>query len=305
MSNTNPSPFTLIVIAGPTAVGKTALAIKVATQLQTSIISTDSRQFYREMNAATAKPTAVELASAPHYFINSLSIYESYSAGQFEKDSLNVLSQLFKKHSTVIAVGGSGLYIQALTEGLDAFPDVPDYIQQELEALWVKEGIDALIAAIKQEDPVYAAEVDLHNHRRLLRALGVTRASGVPFSQYRINQRSNRPFEVVWVRLSLPREMLYERIDERVETFFQLGWLEEIERLYPDRHLKALQTVGYTEMFDYLEGKMDIDTAVEKVKQHSRNYAKRQETWLRKHGGSTCFLPSDWEGIFQHVSSKL
>jgi tRNA dimethylallyltransferase len=304
LSATNQSPFTLIVIAGPTAVGKTAIALRIASLLKTSIISTDSRQFYREMNAATAKPSVNELASVPHHFINSLSIHDTYSAGQYERDSIQLLAQLFNSHSTVVAVGGSGLYIQALVEGLDTFPDVPDSIQQDLQDMWEREGLQGLKDTILREDPDYAAEVDMQNPRRLIRALGVTRTAGIPYSQYRINQKTNRPFKVHWLRLSLPRDVLYDRINSRVDTFFQLGWLEEIERFYPFRHLKALQTVGYSEMFDHLEGKIDFQTAVEKVRQHSRNYAKRQETWLRKHGGEISFNPSDWEGIMSYLLER-
>lgn len=296
---------TLIIICGPTAVGKTGLAIQIANHFQTEIISADSRQFFREMNAATAKPTAEELNKAKHHFINSLSIQQQYSAGHFEKDALVCLQSLFEKHQNVLAVGGSGLYIKALAEGMDHFPTIPDSVNNEIKILYQNQGLSFLQEELKNKDPVYYDQVDLSNPYRLIRALSVIRHTGQTFSSFRMGKPVNRNFRVRYIRLDLPRRVLYDKINNRVDTFFDLGWEEECQNLYPFRHLKPLQTVGYTEMFEHIEGKYTLGEAVDKVKQHTRNYAKRQSTWLKKHVGESIFNPSDVDGILHHLSKDI
>jgi len=292
----------LIVICGPTAVGKTALSIQLAKELKTVILSADSRQFYKELNAATAKPTPEELSAVKHYFIDSLSIFDNYSAGQFERDTTTLLHALFKTRRDVIVVGGSGLYIKALVQGIDDFPEVETFHADALQQLLDTKGLAFLQNELKEKDPNYFKEVDLNNSRRVLRALAVIRQSNQPYSSFLKSQRNERDFQTVYVRLGINRKSLYERIDNRVYTFMEMGLLEEAQNLHPYKHLKALQTVGYTELFDFFEGKYStMEEAIEKIKQHSRNYAKRQETWLNRQVSGPIWMPTDYEGIFKYL----
>ena len=275
----------LIVIAGPTAVGKTACSIQLAQQLQTVILSADSRQFYREMNIGTAKPSEQELAMVPHYFINSKSIHHSYHVADYEKEAIQLLNSLFEKHDQVIMTGGSGLFIRAVCEGLDEFPDIPQDIVQNLQHRLETEGLLPLAAELQKADEVYSRTADLQNPRRVIRALSVYQASGLPFSSFLSKSNASRNFQPVYICLDLPREILYQRVNQRVLQMMETGLLEEAKALYPYRHLPALQTVGYTELFDYIEGKTDLEQAIGYIQQHSRNYAKRQVTWFKKYGG--------------------
>ncbi len=272
----------LIVIGGATATGKTAVGIQVAKHFNTEILSADSRQFYSEMSIGTAKPSTEELAQVPHHFINSLSIHKEYSVGDFETDALNLLKKRFENHDVLVLVGGSGLFIRALCEGLDEFPEVAHSILQSLEKELVAGGTAALQAELKRLDPDYFKEVDINNPHRLIRALSVCRASGKPFSSFRTQQKKKRFFTPIYIRLEVERAMLYERINRRVDEMMKQGLLEEAQQLYPHKHLNALQTVGYQELFSYFEGKCTLEEAVEKIKQNSRRYAKRQSTWFRK-----------------------
>jgi tRNA dimethylallyltransferase len=274
----------LIVVGGPTASGKTALAIQLAQEFGTEIVSADSRQFYKEMSIGTAKPTPHELVQAKHHFIDNLSIHDSYSVGDFERDALAVLKTIFEKNDTAIMVGGTGLYIRAVCEGLDEFPDVPPPIRQEFEALFEKEGIEPLQKLLEEVDYKYFTEVDIHNSVRLIRALSVWKASGQPFSSFRSATKVTRDFEPVFKTIDLPRPVLYDRINRRVDIMMSEGLLEEARQLYPFKHLNALQTVGYTELFAHFDGQLTLDEAVDKIKQHTRNYAKRQTTWFKKNG---------------------
>lgn len=273
---------TLIVIAGPTASGKTAVGIALAKRLNTDIISADSRQFYREMAIGTAKPTAVELAQAKHHFVNSHSITDSFNVGDFEQQGLALLNDLFKIHDTVIMVGGSGLYIKAICEGFDQLPDVDPAVREKLNAGFAEKGIIHLQEKLKLADPEYYQQVDLQNPQRLIRALEVFESSGQPFSSYRKADLRPRPFQILKVGLSLPREKLYERINLRVDTMIADGLIDEVKALLPYRHLNALNTVGYTEVFDYLDDKTDLPTAIGLIKQNTRRFAKRQMTWFNK-----------------------
>jgi len=277
-----PSPKKLIVIAGPTAVGKTAAAIKLAQQLKTEIISADSRQFYREMSIGTAKPDAEELSQAQHHFINSHSITGNFTVGDFEKEALQLLDELFKTHDHVIMVGGSGLFIQAVTQGFDNLPTADPEIRELLNREFAEKGIEHLQQKLKEADPDYYDQVDLNNPQRLVRALEVFQATGKPFSSYRKATVNTRPFESIKIVLDLPREELYDRINRRVDIMVEQGLVEEVRSLLPHRHLNALNTVGYSELFDYFDGKTDLPTAIDLIKQNTRRFAKRQLTWFRK-----------------------
>lgn len=283
----------LIVIAGPTAVGKTAIAIELAKKLQTEIVSADSRQFYREMSIGTAKPSAEELAQAPHHFINSHSISESFSVGDFEKQGLALLDNLFQKHDTAILAGGSGLYIKAICEGFDELPVASHQIREKLNEEFKEKGIVYLQEKLKEADPVYYGQVDLNNPQRIIRALEVTETTGEPFSSYRKAAINTRPFECIKIGLNLSRELLYQRINERVDEMVRQGLVEEGRSLLPYRHLNALNTVGYSELFDYFDGKTDLPTAIELIKQNTRRFAKRQLTWFRKDGDMKWFMADD------------
>ena len=273
---------TLVVVAGPTAVGKTAVAIELAKKLNTEIISADSRQFYREMAIGTAKPTPDELKQAKHHFIDSHSIKDSFSVGDFEEQGLALLEELFKKHDTVILVGGSGLYIKAICEGFDKLPSASPEVRDNLNIEFKNKGIIPLQEKLKVVDPVYYDRVDLNNPQRLIRALEVFETTGIPFSSYRKSTINNRPFRCVKIGLNLPREELYQRINQRVDIMVKDGLAEEVRSLLPYRHFNALNTVGYSEIFDYFDGKTDLVSAIELIKQNTRRFAKRQLTWFRK-----------------------
>lgn len=294
----------LLVIGGATATGKTALSIQLAQHFQTAILSADSRQFYREMSIGTAKPTPEELAQAPHYFINSLSITQPYSVGDYERDALALLEKLYQQHDLVILTGGSGLFIRAVCEGLDDFPEIPDAVRQNIQELYQKEGLEGLQTILQEVDPDYYEEVDLQNPIRLTRALEVYQTSGKPFSHFRSQLPQPRPFHPIYIKLEMDRERLYERINRRVDQMMEQGLLEEARALLPYRHLNALQTVGYQELFDYLDGKTDLESAIDLIKQNSRRYAKRQGTWFRKRPHWKGFEPGDFSGIRAHVEKS-
>lgn len=295
----------LIIIGGPTAVGKTAFAIRTALHFQTEILSADSRQFFRGMNIGTAKPSPEELAAVPHHFIDCLSIRDSYSVGDFERDALQCLSELYTTRHIVVMSGGSGLYVKAVCEGLDVFPPVPPQIAGAVIQLYAAQGLPALQEELRLRDPDYYAVVDLQNPARLIRALSVCRAAGQPFSSFRSRKTVERDFTPVYIQLDRPRAELYSRIEERVDHMMRLGLEEEARLLYPHRHLQALQTVGYQEMFDYFEGKTSLETAVALIKQHTRNYAKRQLTWMRRDGFWNVFHPEDWEQCLNFVEESI
>ncbi len=272
----------LIVIGGPTASGKTSLAIETALELKTEIISADSRQFYKEMSIGTAKPTAEELSRVQHHFINSSSITEEYSAGQFEQEALAQLHKLFETNDHVVCVGGSGLYIKALTEGFDALPKQSKAIREQLNEQVNTAGLAALQEELKQKDPEYAQSVDLANPQRVIRALEIIRGTGKKYSDLRKNQKKKRAFTTTYYAIDWPRELLYERINQRVDNMMEEGLLEEVKSLYNVRHNNALNTVGYKELFDYLAGHHSLDDAIALIKRNTRRYAKRQLTWFRR-----------------------
>ncbi|MDB5235227.1 MAG: tRNA dimethylallyltransferase [Hymenobacter sp.] len=279
----DPRPV-LLTIAGPTAVGKTALCVQLAQRFHTEIVSADSRQFFRELSIGTAKPTPEEMQGIPHHFINSHSISEDYSAGRFATDCLAVLTELFQKHSLVILTGGSGLYVQAVTDGLDELPSVPPEVRAQLHAELAAHGLPHLVAELAETDPVAHGRIDQHNPQRVVRALEITRATGRPFSSFHSDgpPTENPLFRNVKVALAREREELYQRINLRVEHMLAAGLLDEVRAVLPYRHHHALQTVGYQEIFGYLDGEYDWAEAVRLLQRNTRRYAKRQLTWLRR-----------------------
>ena len=304
---------TLIVVAGPTAVGKTALCLSLARHFNTEIISADSRQFYREMNVGTAKPTPEELAQVPHHLINSLSIQQSYDVKQFETDALAAIDAIFEKSNVAIAAGGSGLFIKTLCEGIDEMPSAPPEVRQNLEDKLKAEGLEALTRQLKTLDPTYYQQVDLANPQRILRALEVCIATGQPYSSFRKEnnrKEKNRPFSIIKIGLERERNELYERINLRVDEMLDNGLLEEARQLYPYRQLNALQTVGYQEIFGYLDNNYDWKEAVRLIKRNSRRYAKRQFTWFKKDAAMQWFSLTDnfkenFESIRVFIERKL
>lgn len=276
---------TLLVIAGPTAVGKTAVAIDVVERLGTSIISADSRQCYREMSIGTAKPSAEELARVKHYFVDEFSVKEEVTAARFESLALGYLDEIFSRAEVAVCCGGTGLYIRALCEGLDEMPRVDAAIERAIEEGYKTGGTAWLQARVQEEDPRFFAEGEWQNPARLMRALSFVRATGKSILQFHSGGKKERSFRIIKVGLEFPRAVLYERINKRVDAMMTAGLAEEARSLYPLRHLRPLQTVGYAELFEHFDGKFSLEEAAEKIKQHTRNYAKRQMTWFRKEEG--------------------
>lgn len=288
---------TLIVIVGPTAIGKTALAVQLAQFYHTEIISADSRQFFREMNIGTAKPSTDELAAAKHHFINSHSVSTLFSTGDFETAALALIDELFKQHDVLIMVGGSGLYIDAVCKGLDELPEIDLQIREQLNQLFAQEGIEAIREQLKAVDPEYFEKVDTSNPQRMIRGVEMFLSTGKKLSSFLTANKKKRPFSIVKIGLNTDREVLYERINQRVDLMMEAGLLDEVKSLLPYRHYNALNTVGYSELFDYLDGKTDLETAIARIKQNTRRFAKRQLTWFRKDADTTWFEPSEYEKI--------
>ncbi len=296
---------TLIVVAGPTAVGKTALAIRLAKKYSTVVVSADSRQIYREISIGTAKPSAGELAAVPHYFIDSHSIHESYTAGDYERDALALLSDLFQTHRVVIMTGGSGLFIDAVCRGLDHLPKPMPGVRERLNRLFREQGLPPLQQMLKEADPAYYRETDLNNPQRVIRALEVFESSGRPFSAFRKQQQFSRPFDIIGIALNTERTVLYNRINQRVDHMMDQGLLSEATTFYPLKHLPALLTVGYSELFQYMDGDITLETAVELIKQNTRRYAKRQITWFKKNPDIEWFTPDDFSGISAYLERQV
>ncbi|MBO6829614.1 tRNA (adenosine(37)-N6)-dimethylallyltransferase MiaA [Allomuricauda sp.] len=296
----------LLAVVGPTAIGKTALGIQLAKHFDTEILSADSRQFFKEMEIGTAVPSQEELAQVPHHFIQHKSIFEPYSVGDFEKEAMGLLDGLFQQKDTVVMVGGSGLYVDAVVHGLDEFPEVNPNIRAALNQKLEKNGLSSLQEELKLKDPSYYKIVDLENPHRLIRALEVCRASGQPFSSFLNRPKPKRPFKTLYVGLEAPREVIYERINQRVDLMMQAGLLEEAERLYPHKTLNALQTVGYKELFEYLDGHCTLEFAVSEIKKNTRRFAKRQLTWLRKNK-DILWIPYNGEAekVLQIITDRL
>ena len=295
----------LIVLAGPTASGKTATAIKLAKALDAEIISADSRQFYKELSIGTAAPTADELAQVKHHFVHNMSIEDKYDVADYERDVLDFLKQYFKTKNIAIMTGGSGLFIDAVCNGLDAIPDVTDEIRMKVQKMYEEGGIEALQREVEKVDPEYFQIVDKQNPRRLQRALEVFYQTGKPYSTFRQKNVAERDFDIIKVALLWDRDKLIERINKRVDMMMEQGLLDEVKSVYPYRHLNTLNTVGYKELFDYLDGKCTLEQAVEQIKISTRQYAKRQMTWLRKNNDYQWFTIDETDSIFNVIFELL
>ncbi|ATA90368.1 tRNA (adenosine(37)-N6)-dimethylallyltransferase MiaA [Capnocytophaga stomatis] len=272
----------LITVVGPTAIGKTRLAIELAKQFDTEIISCDSRQFFKEMRIGTAVPEPSELEAVKHHFIQHKSIFDSYSVGDFERDAIQLLEELFENRKVVVMVGGSGLYADAVIKGLDEFPEVPEEVRAELNQKYLQKGIEYLQEELKKLDFVQYSRMDIQNPQRLIRALEVCLASGKPYSSFLNRKETKRNFSHIEIGLTAERDIVYQRINQRVEQMLEQGLLCEVQELIPYKNLNALQTVGYRELFQFFEGKYSLDFAIEEIKKNTRRFAKRQYTWFGK-----------------------
>lgn len=302
---TNIDRPTLIVVAGPTGSGKTDLSIRLAQHYAAPILSTDSRQMYIGMPIGTAQPTPEQLRSVEHHFIADRTPDSEFNCGQYEIEALARLEELFARHKYVVAVGGSGLYIQALCEGMDDLPQADDDLRRELHRRLEQEGLQSLVEQLRELDPKCCSTIDLCNHARVMRALEVCLLSGRPYSEQRMGRRRERPFRIVKIGTQIDRPTLYERIDRRVDQMIDDGLEKEVESMLPFRHCNALQTVGYRELFAYLDGKCSREEAIELVKRNSRRYAKRQMTWFRRDAEIAWFAPSDTEAIIEYIDRKV
>lgn len=296
----------LICVLGPTAIGKTSLSIKLAKSFKTHIISADSRQFFREMQIGTAAPEPEELKAAPHHFIHHKSIEEAYSVGDFQREALEKIDQLFKDHPILILTGGSGLYVKSILEGLDNFPDVDSSIRKELNDINSQQGLLPLQEKLKNLDPETFSRIDIENPHRVIRALEICIGTGKPYSSFLQKEKGKRDFSVIKIGLSAPREEIYSRINKRVDLMTKTGLAEEAKRLLPYKDLNALNTVGYKEMFAYLEGEYSLEQAVEEIKKNTRRFAKRQLTWLRKEEDINWFPHnSPLEDIMKFINNRI
>lgn len=293
----------LVVIVGPTGCGKTDLSIRLAEHYHAPILSTDSRQFYQGLPIGTAQPTPAQLARAEHHFIADRAVTDDVNCGSYEVMALARLDELFQQHDTVIAVGGSGLYVRALCEGMDELPEADEKLREELTRRLQTEGLEPLCEELQQLDPSYYEQVDRQNPARVLRALEVCLQTGQPYSSLRTGERRQRPFRIIKIGVDLPREELYARIDRRVELMMGEGLEAEARAMLPHRRLNALQTVGYKELFDYFDGTITRDEAVALIQRNSRRYAKRQLTWFRRDQEVHWFRPDDDERIKEHIES--
>ena len=295
----------LVCIAGPTGVGKSELALRLASHFDSEIISCDSRQLYAEMKIGTARPTADQMDTITHHMVGSISIHDSFSTGDYERMVLPIISRLFEIHDIVLLVGGTGLYFKAITEGLDQFPDVPAAITEDLNQLLQERGIEILQDQLKEKDPEYFKTVDIHNPHRLIRALGVIQQSGQPYSSFLQKEVLERPFKVIPIFVNMDREILYDRINRRVRKMMEIGQIEEAKELYPFKNIQALHTVGYKELMDYFDGLHSLEEAIQLIQRNSRRYAKRQITWYRNQGQWIEMDINDFESIVDLVQSYI
>lgn len=279
----------VVSITGPTAIGKTALAIEVAKYFNTEIISADSRQFFKEMYIGTAVPSVEELQQVQHHFIQHKSIFDTYSVGDFQRDADDLLSQLFEKTNLIVMVGGSGLYIDAVLNGLDDFPKIPIEIRNSLNQEYQKQGISVLQEQLKKLDPVQYHRMDINNPQRVIRALEVCLTSNAPYSSFLNQKKTKKNFETIEIALTAERNIVYDRINKRVDAMLETGLLQEAQQLYPYKELNALQTVGYRELFAFLDQKNNLSTAIENIKMNTRRFAKRQFTWFQKNKNTQWF----------------
>ena len=295
---------TLVVITGPTGVGKTDTAISIAQALSAEIISADSRQLYRDIPIGTAAPTAVQQSLVPHHFVGTLGLEEYYSAAQFESDVMQLLPQLFERSPYAVMCGGSMLYIDAVCKGIDDIPTISDEIRQQVYAEYEQYGLDYMLNRLQTLDPEHYAVVDKKNHKRVVHAVEICLQAGCSYTSLRTNKAKERPFRIVKIGLNMPREQLFDRINRRVWAMVEAGLLEEARRVYPMRHLNSLNTVGFKEMFAYFDGTMDYDTAVARIQKNTRVYAKKQLTWYAKDNDMKWFVPGD-SAIIEYIKSQI
>lgn len=295
------STNTLVVITGPTGVGKSDTAVWLARELNAEIISADSRQLYRDIPIGTAAPTAEQMTEVKHHFVGTLSLEEYYSAAQFEDDVMQLLPQLFARSPYVVMCGGSMMYVDAVCKGIDNIPTISDEIRREVVERFERDGAEAMREELRRLDPVYYNQVDLKNHKRVIHAVEICLQAGRPYSELRTNSVKQRPFRIVKIGLNLPREQLFDRINRRVEKMIEAGLVDEARRFYPQRHLNSLNTVGYKELFAWMDGTMDYDTAVARIQKNTRVYAKKQLTWYAKDTDMHWFAPSDHQEILKLV----
>ena len=294
----------LITVVGPTAVGKTRVGIALAKFFRTEIISADSRQFYKEMNIGTAKPTRAELAEIKHHFIDIKSVEEDFDAGQFEREAMDLIENLFARHDHLILCGGSGMYVKAVCEGFDEMPEIDHGIREEIIKEYEQKGLVWLQRQVQINDPVYYDLVDKSNPQRLMRALELLQFTGRPVSELRKNQRKVRPFQIIKIGLEIDRQELYKRIDHRVDEMINRGLVDEARSLYSKRNLNALQTMGYQELFGFFEGNYDLTEAIRLLKRNTRRYAKRQLTWFKKDEEIKWFDPKEMEPIIDYINAQ-
>lgn len=292
---------TLLVLTGPTGVGKTELSLQLAELYGAPIISADSRQFYRDIPIGTAAPTAEQLARVKHYFVGQLALTDYYSASRYEEEVLRLLDTLFQEHAYVLLTGGSMMYIDAVCKGIDEIPTITDEVRREVLEHYHRVGLEALCEELRERDPVYYGEVDLKNHKRVIHAIEICRQTGGRYSDLRTRQVKQRPFRIVKIGLIRPREELFDRIARRTEQMMADGLLDEARRVYPLRHLNSLNTVGYKELFACFDGAMTLDQAIEKIKRNTRVYSKKQVTWYKKDPDMHWFSPDDKEAIIEYI----
>lgn len=296
---------TLVILLGPTGVGKTELCLSLAEELNTEIVSCDSRQFFRELKIGTAAPTEAQMQRVKHHLVGNLSIFDYYSCGRFEIDALKKLDELFLSKDVVLMTGGSMLYIDAICKGIDDIPNVDQNLRDSLHERYANEGIDNILSELKLLDPEYYDLVDKKNHKRIIHALEICLTSGKTFSSFRKETAKARPFDIIKIGLNLPREELYNRINKRVDIMFEEGLLEEAKKFYPHRNLNSLNTVGYKELFEYFDGNWELDFAKNMIKQNSRRYAKKQLTWFNRDKDINWFRPDQQKEILSFLKNRL
>lgn len=295
----------LVILLGPTGVGKTELSLRLAEYFHSPILSSDSRQLYKDLIIGTAAPTTEQMQRVKHYFVGTLELTDYYNASRFEEEVVALLAELHKQHPVVLMSGGSMMYIDAVCKGIDDLPTVTPELRRELTELYEREGLEPIRAQLKLLDPVHYAQVDLKNYKRVIHALEICLMTGKPYSELRTNPRKERPFRIIKIGLNREREELYERINRRVEVMMEDGLLEEARRVYPLKHLNSLNTVGYKELFKYFDGEWSLDFAIDKIKQDSRNYARKQLTWFRRDQEITWFHPDQEADIIRHIEKEI
>ncbi len=291
----------LIIIVGPTGIGKTNVSIQIANHFKTDIISADSRQIFKELKIGTASPSSDELKAAKHYNIATHSIYEYYSAWEFEQDALKWADEIFERNNFAVLTGGSMMYIDAVCKGIDELPTIDEELRSELKKQYDNEGIENIRRQLKQLDPEFYKQVDLKNHKRVIHAVEICLMTGKPYSSLRTETIKQRSFNMIKIGLKLDRDKIYDRINKRVDRMVELGLIDEAKKYYKDKHLNSLNTVGYKELYAYFDGEYDLDKAIELIKRNSRRYAKKQLTWFNKDKEISWFSPFDTEKIIEHI----